>query len=337
MVKIVLMVLLSTLIIDSERRLHLLMKVIAISLGLYAAKAGLFFIRTAGRGFVEGPEGSFLQANNSIGVALAMNVVFLVYLARLERRPWLVWLMRVMAILSYPAVLGTESRGAWLGLALVSLVLFLRGAVPRTKTVVAVVLLAVAASVLSLSTPDRITERYERLENYEDDPSTQSRFWSWRFCTTVGLSRPVLGAGFRFYSLDSYARYMPEFLDEWPGKVWSCHNMWLSVLAEHGVTGLAIWVGLLWSCLRAARRMRRYSGEGELRWVSQYGEMLQAALLGYMLMGTFLDFAYFEVYYQVIGVVIVVKRIVRWQAAPESARPAAVRTGAPFPARLPRS
>jgi probable O-glycosylation ligase (exosortase A-associated) len=332
MVKIVVMVLLSTLIIDTPRRLHLLLQVMSLSLGIYAVKVGLFFVRTGGTGMVFGPEETFLEANNAIGVALAMNVAFLVYLARLEPRPWLARAMRLMALLSYPAVIGTASRGAWLGLALVTLLLVLRGAVSRTRTLAGVLVLVVLASALSFSAPENVVDRYDRLVNYNEDRSAVSRFWNWEFCATVGSRRPALGAGFSFYSLDAYARYMPQFLEEWPGKVWSCHNMFLSVFAEHGVTGFLIWVGLLLSCLRAAGRMRKHRGAPDERWVPVYGEMIEAALLGYMLMGMFLDFAYFEVYYQLVGIVIIARGVIKRPHESPVARPA-VATPAPFSIR----
>lgn len=318
MVKVLLMVLFLVLIIDDEQRLYQLLRVITLSLGLYAVKAGIFFLGSGGAGLVVGPSETFLEANNSIGVALAMNVPLLVYMARMESRPWLRTSMRIMTVLSYPAVIGTSSRGAWLGLALVSVLLLLRRGVSPAKVAIAAVFAALILAVFPLTMPDNIVKRYEALENYEEDGSAQSRFWSWRFCATVGLSRPVLGAGFNFHSIDAYRRYMPEMLEKWPGKLWSCHSTWLGMLSDHGVPAFALWITLLVSCLTSLRQMRRYAPDDlTLSWVRSYGTMLEISLLGFILMATFLDFAYFELYYQFVGVIVIINEILRRRASAE--------------------
>src|SRR5581483_9684515 len=78
--KILLMVFLSLSLINTDQRLHLLLRVIAFSLGFYGFKAGIFVILNGGNYLVWGPEDSFLYANNSIGLALAMNIPLLWYL-----------------------------------------------------------------------------------------------------------------------------------------------------------------------------------------------------------------------------------------------------------------
>ena len=118
--KILLMVVLSTIIINNKRRLDALVRVIALSLGFYGMKAGFFSIVTGGHFTVFGPERSFLEANNAIGLALAMNVPVLFYTAKLEPDRRLRLLMMTMWALSFPAVVCTFSRGAWLGLAAAS-------------------------------------------------------------------------------------------------------------------------------------------------------------------------------------------------------------------------
>lgn len=306
--KILLMVFISLALINTEAQLHTLLLVIALTLGFHGVRGGVFALRTAGQGMVVGPDDTFLMANNSIGLALVMNTPLLYYLAKVETRRWLRHLMHAMRFLSYPAILCSFSRGAWLGLAAISASLLWRS---RNKLVTwSAVAMFVLISPLwwSAVVSDRVVSRYDALQHYEDDQSAQSRFWSWEFCRRVGAARPLNGGGFDYYSPEAYAKFYPEFLERWPGKVWSCHSIWLTVFGEHGVVTFFLWTGLLASCLMSLGRLRaRAAAMSDMQKFVFYAEMLQLALVGYLISGTFVDAAYFDIYYQLIGVVILLK------------------------------
>src|SRR5262245_16636519 len=61
--KIFLMVLVATTLVNTEERLHALLRVISLSLGFYAVKGTAFVVLSGGAQLVYGPEGSFLAAN----------------------------------------------------------------------------------------------------------------------------------------------------------------------------------------------------------------------------------------------------------------------------------
>src|SRR5262245_2188316 len=311
--KIFLMVLLATALVNSEERLHALLRVISLSLGFYAVKGSAFVIASGGGQIVYGPDGSFLAANNTIGLALAMNVPILLYLLRREKQKWLRWMMLGMVFLSYPAVIFTYSRGAWLGLIMVTALLVLKAKykliIVPTIGFVTVIMVALAP----LIAPQRLSKRYDDLVNYEQENSAESRFWNWEFCRRVGAAHPLTGAGFGFYAKELYPIYYPEFVARWgPNALWSCHSMWFTVLAEHGFPGFALWTALLMSCFFALRRMRRYARTyPELAWMNDCATALQGAFVAYMVVGTFLDAAYFDMFYYLIGVVICMKEMAR--------------------------
>jgi hypothetical protein len=83
--------------------------------------------------------------------------------------------------------------------------------------------------------------------------------------------------------------------------------MWLSVLAEHGVVAFALWIVLLAACLLTLRsiRLTAKGGTSGLRHGGEWSRMLEGSLVGYIVAGTFLDFAYFELYYELIAVIVV--------------------------------
>ena len=310
--KIFLMVILSTVVMTTKDRVLSLLRVIALSVGFFAAKGGVFAIASGGNHLVYGPDPSFLAANNSIGLAMAMNVPLLAYLAKIESRQWLRQIMRAMLVLSYPAVVCTYSRGAWLGLAMATVLIVFKSRHRFVTAAATGIVIAILIPLLSHLAPTRLTQRYDTLANYEKDASAESRFWNWEFCRRVGTARPLTGGGFDFYSIRLYATYYPEFLERWPGKFWSCHSMWLTVLGEHGIVAFLLWLALMFSALVSLRRIRAYASiDAQFAWMSQCADALQGGLVAFMVVGTFLDTAYFDMYYFLIAAVVIMKEIIR--------------------------
>lgn len=313
--KILLMVFVTMLIINNESRLHLMLKTIALSLGALGFKGGVFAIVTGGSLMVFGPDLGFLASNNMIGLALAMNVPLLVYVLKRERNVYMQWLTRGMIVLSYPAVICTFSRGAWMGLGAATALLVLKG----KRKFLMVTVLAVVAALAVPYLPERVSSRYDDLRNYQEESSAQSRLWNWEFCKRVGMANPLHGGGFNFYSFESYARFYPEFLERWPGKVWTCHSTWMTILGEHGVIAFLIWIGLLLSCLLSLRRITAYArNRPEKEWVGQYANAVQIAIVAYLIVATFLDAAYFDMFYELLASLVIAKEILRREIAQEA-------------------
>jgi probable O-glycosylation ligase (exosortase A-associated) len=315
--KVLFMVFLCTAIVNTQERLHALVLTVALSLGFYGAKLGFFVLATGFQQKAFGPEGTYLFQENAIGIALAANLALLAYLFRVERARWLRWAVTCMMFLTYPAVIGTFSRGAWLSLAASSFLLLLNS---RRKIVAILLILGLVAGVVvagGLIVSDRLVARWNDLVNWQEDGSAQSRFWNWEFGLRVGLARP-LGGGFELYSIEAYEQYFPEFLVQWPGKVWVCHSMWMEVMAEHGVLGFLLWISLMVSCLLSLRRLRLVAKHQRTQArVGELASMLVVAFASFIIGGTFLDVAYHELIWQLITMVIVAKNV--WRQGTQAA------------------
>jgi hypothetical protein len=90
-------------------------------------------------------------------------------------------------------------------------------------------------------------------------------------------------------------------------------------LAEHGITGLLLYSGIIISSLFSLSRLARLSQMNpELNWVYNYVQMLQASLAGYLVCGAFLSMSYFDLFYHLLAIIIILRRIVHvhdYQAA----------------------
>lgn len=307
--KLFIMMFLATALLTTQPQLHGLVRAISLPLGFHGVKLGIFVLFTGLQQKAYGPEETYLWGENSIGTALATNLSLLTYLWRTDPALPIRWLARIAFLLSFPAVLGTFSRGAWISLAVASFFLIV-----HARRRIFVLLVASAAVTTAIAQPDlllsdRFTARFATLLNYQSDTSAQARLWNWEFCRRVGFSRP-LGGGFDFYSVDAYLRFYPEFAEHWPGKVWSCHSFWLTYLAEHGLIGFLLGSGILAACLLTLRRIRRSAAQlcpGSPP--AHLAPMLAIALATFAAGGTFLDVAYFELLYQLIAAVIILNHV----------------------------
>lgn len=340
--KVFLMTILCLSLVNSPEHFRLLIKVVAITLGLFALKGALFVTATGGQSTVWGPEGTVLANSNSIGLALAVNAPILYYLSKNESHKWLRFLMQSMFVSSFLAVMSTFSRGAWLGLAAATGLIIFRS--KRRILIIAIVCFCgvLGGSLLAVSVPERVLDRFDELVNYDKNEAgtAQERFSSWVLCTRVGIGNPLLGAGFDFVSGEVYMQYMPEHVEYWTRALqsganrdrvaWSCHNSWLTILAEHGVVGFLLVVMLLSSCILSAQRVRKFgSTHEEHQWIVGYADMLIAALIVYVLSGTFLDAGYYDQLYFLVGAVIIMKSVAQQMISPKTAStiPAEIGTG----------
>jgi hypothetical protein len=86
--------------------------------------------------------------------------------------------------------------------------------------------------------------------------------------------------------------------------------MWMTTWAELGIPGFVIWISLMLSCLVSLHRLKvRAKTRADTAWIVPYADMIQAAFVGFMVSGTFVDNAYFEFYYFVIAATIILKEV----------------------------
>ena len=124
--KIQLMIFVTLMVIDTRQKLDWLVWVIVLSLGLYGVKGGIFTIVTGGAFNVKGPAGSFIGGNNEIGLALIMTIPLMRYLQLQAKRVWVHQGVTVAMFLTGIAAIGSQSRGALLGMSVMGIFLWMK-------------------------------------------------------------------------------------------------------------------------------------------------------------------------------------------------------------------
>jgi probable O-glycosylation ligase (exosortase A-associated) len=298
--KILLMTFITIILFQDPKKLRALVWVIALSIAFYGLKGGIFTVKTGGGQMVLGPEGSFIAGNTEIGLALNMVLPFLVFLRREATRPWLRHLLSIIFGFTIVAIVGTYSRGALLGLLVVMTLLFLKS---RTK-MLAAVLLAIAIPLGMSTLPEKWFGRMETIQTYEKDGSAMGRLEAWGVAYQMGKDRPLLGFGFRPFRKEMFQRYGYS-----GGR--DAHSIFFQVLAEHGFTGLILYGALIGGSFLTLRRLARVSRtDPSLQWVYNYSQMLQASFAAYVVCGAFLSMSYFDLFYHLVAIVIILKKLV---------------------------
>jgi probable O-glycosylation ligase (exosortase A-associated) len=303
--KILVGIFLSLFLLQDARKVRALIWVIALSIGFFGVKGGIFSIMTGAQNQVLGPRDSFISGNTEIGLALNMVIPLLIFLQREETRAWRRRMLMAAAILSIIASLGTYSRGALIGLAVVVPLVFLKS---RARLIL-LPLLAIAIVVLPSVMPRQWLERMGTIETYDQDVSANQRLNSWYVARELAKDYPIMGGGFRTFSRDIYEAYMPGY--KYAENALDAHSIYFQVLGEHGFTGLVLFVALIASTLLSLRRLIwKTRRDPSQQWICNCAQMLEVSVLAYAVSGAFLSMSYFDLFYHQVVITVILKTLV---------------------------
>jgi O-antigen ligase len=234
---------------------------------------------------------------NPNDLALALNLALPLTFALFQtcHRALQRTLLGGLVVLQVVGVICTYSRGGFL------LLLFL-GALclwrltepgPRRATVIALLACGLLASVPFW--PSGYVERIGTITDASSD-STGSSMERWRdlgAALSMVARAPLFGAGAGMHVLS---------MNELRGETWrEVHNVYLEIAADLGLPGLALFLVLLVSSLRSARRAAAAAGDPQLRRIAQ---AVWITLAGFALAGLLYPVAYefFFYYYAALAV-----------------------------------
>jgi putative inorganic carbon (HCO3(-)) transporter len=298
--KTMLAVMITILTVRTVQDVKALALVVALSLGFWGFKGGLFTVLSGGHYMVLGPAGSYISDNNTHALAMVTVLPLLVFLVTLAPTKWLKRAAIGVAVLTACAALGSYSRGALLGGAGMVLFLWLKSSA-KFKTSIALVLLA---PVIYMAMPDKWVGRMESIEDYQEDASAMGRINAWKFALEVASEFPQ-GGGFSVFTPTMFKLYAPE-----PERFHVAHSIYFQVLGEHGYLGLLLYLLLFLFAWRTGTRVIRYCKQKpELGWATKLAQMCQVSIIGFMTSGAFLSLAYYDLIYYVIAILVTLEKV----------------------------
>jgi putative inorganic carbon (HCO3(-)) transporter len=297
--KTLFMVFISLVALNTERDIKRFVWVVTLSIGIYGLKGGIFTLLSGGQFRVYGPDGSYIGENNSMALAL-VTVLPLIWYLRSHTKKWVSWLLTAMTIGSAVAAVGSYSRGALIGGGAMLFFLWCKSQ-KKTQTAIAVVVIGVLIAAVM---PDQWFNRMDTIGAYKEDGSAMGRLNAWQFAINVA-SRNLLGGGFNVFSLRQFAIYAPNPLD-----YHVAHSIYFQVLGDHGFLGLAMFLLLMLFSWRSGTRVIKFcANDVELKWASDLAKMAQVSIIGFAVSGAFLSLAYFDLYYDIIIMLVLLEKL----------------------------
>jgi putative inorganic carbon (hco3(-)) transporter len=320
---LLLKVLLLCIVLDNtmagRTRIHSLLLVIAIGLGLGTTTQALKFLRTGGN-YNEIGMWSGGGDNNIYAVAVLMSLPVTLYLYSYSRAKTAKIGFLLVTGLSIIAIVGTFSRGALIGLLAMCAYLVARSG---KRIFAATILVCGAGLCIWLVAPERWFERAGTITTAEQDSSFEGRVTAWKVSLMIALDRPLTGAGFDALQdptvWNKYASELPfPTSTEAMTRVRAAHSIYFETLGDLGFPGTALLLLILlngfttgWAIRRATRT------RPNLKWAADLAFALELSLVGYAVAGGGLSLAYNEKFYVFVTILSAVKRTVLSEVAAE--------------------
>ena len=314
-VKIVGIALFTTAVVTTRERLRVMVWIIALSLGFYGVKSGLWGLVNLGRVQILRGPGGMLADNNDLSMALAMAVPMLFHLGWTERNPALrraFWFCLPLTIVTIGL---THSRGGFLSVSVAIAALVWRSR-NRLQGILVGVLMGLAALVLA---PDSYKDRLRTIGEYQTEGSAQGRIRAWGIATNMALDNPVLGVGFGKFR-QHYMEYNPRpNAKELAGTaIIVAHSSYFQIWAECGTPALLLYFGLIFLSFRTCWRIRKEAARRYYSsWILNYAVMFEASLAAFLVGSTFLNRAHFDLFYHWVALILVFGNLARQEMRDE--------------------
>jgi len=159
--KIILIAIFTVTLVDSHWKLRVMIWTIALSLGFYGFKCGIFGF--LGGEVFQGP-GGLLADNNDFSLAMVMNIPFLYYLAMEEKGKFAKNFLRLLVFLTIITVVATRSRGGFLALGVVYMIITMKS----QHKMLGITLALIAGIIFLMFIPAEYIERLKTITDVKE-------------------------------------------------------------------------------------------------------------------------------------------------------------------------
>jgi probable O-glycosylation ligase (exosortase A-associated) len=193
------------------------------------------------------------------------------------------------------AIVGSQSRGATLGLAAVAAFLWLFS----KRKVASLMGITLAAMIMVFYASDSYFERMSSIRTYQTEGSAQGRIMAWKAGTRMALDNPILGVGAGSFAIAFGTTHRPpEIAGPMP---WlTAHSSYFLVLGELGFPGIVAFMALVIGGFRSTMAVRQRvvqapTGSRLTNGIvtSQALYLMSAGMIGFAVAGAFLSAAYY--------------------------------------------
>lgn len=316
-IKTMLLILVTMALTTNKLRIQAFIWIVVLSIGYYAAKGGGFMLLTGSIGSrVFGAENSMIEDNNNLSLAIVITLPLLNYLRLTSRSTWVKAACVALLALSIVAIVGTYSRGGFVGLVVVGGAFLVSS---RKKSVPLITAAAVVGGVL-LFAPGDWFDRVNTIQTYKEDSSSVGRLNSWQTAWNLAQDRPVMGGGFA-------ATENPRIYKRYKGRgdstdARAAHSIYFQVLGDLGFVGLGLYIAMLGAGVYNLLLVQRWTtGREDLDWANMLARMLLVSTVGFVTAGALLSMAYYDAFLCLLALSVALREVVRNSAVSVAAEP----------------
>ena len=299
-------------VVTRRYRIHCLVVVLLLGLGFHGVLEGLKVAVSGGGHKIAGL--AKYGDNNQFALAMVISIPLAIYMYKSVADRSMRWISAAAIMLMLFCIVGTHSRGAFIGLVAIGLWTWFNA---KKKLLGFLMIVICAASLLALA-PDSWGERMSTIKEADQDTSFMTRVVAWKVSSAIALDHPLTGGGLRAAVIPSIWEHyrgsdgLLPFVqtDYWPETPFVAHSIYFEVLGDMGFVGLILFLALFANAFASYLKVRRVAQKvgASLQWARDLGDGLAGALFAFLIVGAALSMAYFEVVYILIVMMEVLKR-----------------------------
>jgi probable O-glycosylation ligase (exosortase A-associated) len=278
-------------VLTTRERVRFFMLAFLGFFAFYPVRGALFSYFIYG-GNVEGRAAwNYVYANpNDMASLCLLPLSFAAGMLMTERERWVRYCAIAGAVVLPFVILLTQSRGAFVALAVVALII-LKGQKGRRGKII--LLAGTATVVIAIAAPSSVWERLgtltkvtsaESAATANDEGSARQRIEIWRVARTIFAENPVTGVGLGAYPYAHYVYAQRATFDRTALGRRDTHSTYLNLLAETGIVGFVLFFSMVAVSMREAELVRRRAKQSHPARAAQLFYM-EVGLVGYFVAG----------------------------------------------------
>lgn len=241
-----------------------------------------------------------------------------------EKSNWLRFLAAWALIVSVLSIVFTYSRGGFVALVVVVVLMLLR---MKLNPLFIAALVAVGLLIWQFL-PAQYTDRIGTLSDLfggetstavSTDISFRGRLSETTVAWLMFLDHPIQGVGLANYN-DNYQDYSQNLGLDTRLEARSAHSLYLEIAAETGLIGLIAFGAILWVLFQGLAQSNAIFKQARLPDYAHLTIALAIAILGYLVGSVFLHLAYARYFWLFIGLGLAVPNVARYELAQRTSR-----------------
>jgi len=233
-----------------------------------------------------------------------MVIPLMVYLRGVSPKKWQKQLLSFATVSMCVSVIGSQSRGAFLAIAIVGGYYWLQ----TERKVVSGLAIVVFGVLVASFLPESWYQRMDTVNTYEEDESAMGRIRAWQLAINVA-NHNLFGGGLNLWSQATYSQYLAGF-DPLKNEAFVAHSIYFSVLGEHGWLGLILFLLIfIVAWLHCNTLIKNCANQADKQWIADLAKMLKVGFLAYLSGGAFLSLSYFDLPWHFVAIIIVLTEI----------------------------